>query len=319
MPGDDKFISASTPIALFVYNRPDHTRRLLKSLVKCERFDTCPIYIFSDGSKNESQQDKVQAVRNIIHDFAEKNNAKVIEASENLGLNSSIIKGISQVCEEHGRIIVFEDDLVLHPRTLDFMIQALDRYENDTRVGHVSGFSFPIQHDLQVDAVLLPLFNSWGWGTWARSWKDFEWSPEKALQDMRKDANLRRRMYPYFDMFMHFYQKNEMVWDLLWHWKLQSLNRVGVFPSASLIWCSGFDETATHTTSVPKTGYQTPYEQVMAVKLSETISFPGQISADPRTVWALRRFLHSMYVHPIRRFYRRMRDTIKAILKGWLR
>jgi GT2 family glycosyltransferase len=92
--------------------------------------------------------------------IAEKNNAKVIEASENLGLTFSILSGISQVCEEHSRIIVLEDDLVLHPRTLDFMIQALDRYEDDPRVSHGSGFSFPIQHAPKVDAILLPLFNT---------------------------------------------------------------------------------------------------------------------------------------------------------------
>jgi hypothetical protein len=285
-------------------------------LYKCDRLDACPIYIYSDGPKDESQKDKVRAVRNIIHDFAKKNNAKVIEASTNLGLNASILKGISQVCEEHGRIIVLEDDLVLHPRALDFMIQALDCYEDNPRVGHVSGFSFPIRHTPQEDAIILPLYNSWGWATWARSWKDYEWAPEKALQEMHKDAGLRRRLYPYYDMFIYHYQKNDMVWDLLWHWKLRNLKRVGVFPATSLIWCSGFDETATHTTSVPPKGYQASYEQVMAVKLPETFSFPARVSADPRAVWALRRFLYSMYVHPVRRFYRRIRDSIKMMLKG---
>lgn len=311
MPGNDK----PTPITIFVYNRPVHTWRLLESLGKCARFDTCPIYIFSDGPNNESQNDKVQAVRDIIRDFADKNNAKVLEASENLGLNSSILRGISQVCEEYGRAIVLEDDLVLHPRTLDFMIQALDCYEDDSRVGHVSGFSFPLQYITQEDAIFLPLFNSWGWATWARSWKDFEWSPDKALQEMRMDACLRRRMYPYYDMFVYHYQKNEMTWDLLWHWKLQSLKRLGVFPSTSLIWCSGFDETATHTTSVPK-GYQVSYEHVMDVEWPDTIRFPAQVSTDPKAVWVLKRFLLSMYAHPVRMFYRRMRDTIKAKLKG---
>ena len=196
---------------------------------------------------------------------------------------------------------------------IDFMIQALDRYEDDPGVGHVSGFSFPLQNNPQEDAIFLPLFNSWGWATWSRAWKDFEWAPDKALQEMNKDASLRKRLYPYSDFFHH-YLINEMVWDLLWHWKLRSLNRLGVFPANSLIWCSGFDKSATHTGSAP-IGYQESYEHVMFVKLPDPIRFPGQISADPESVRALNRFLRSMYAHPVRMFYRRVRDTIKAKLK----
>jgi hypothetical protein len=311
MSGTDRI----TPIAIFVYNRPDHTRRLLESLIKCDRLDVCPVLIFCDGPKDESQAGKVHAVRTIIHNFAEKNNPKIIEADKNLGLNTSIVNGVSQVIEDYGRAIILEDDLILHPCTLDFMIQALDRYENDPRVGHVSGFAFPIKHDSREDALFLPLFNSWGWATWERSWKNFEWSPDKAMQEMNKDSGLRKRMYPYYDMFVHFYKGNIMVWDLLWHWKFHSLNKLGVFPSASLIWCSGFDETATHTTSIPKDGYQSSYEQVMTVKRSEYFRFPDQVTFDPHAVQALNKFLHSMYGSPLKRIYRKMRDSIKETLK----
>lgn len=305
-------INKITPIAIFVYKRPDHTRQLLKSLVNCARLETCPIYIFSDGCKDDSHRDQVQSVRNIVHDFAGNYHAKIIEASANLGLSPSIIQGISTVLEEYDRIIVLEDDLVLNPRALDFMIQALDRFEEDSHVGHVSGFSFPYQYPHTDDATFLPLFNSWGWATWARSWKEFEWSPEKALKEMRRDSGLRKRIYPYFDIFFHHYLLNEMVWDLLWHWKLLSQKKLGVFPAKSLIWCSGFDETATHG-GVPA-GYQATYDQVMSFNLPETIRFPEQVSVDPNEARALKVFQRHMYAHPVRMFYRRVRDTIKVKL-----
>lgn len=304
---------STTPITIFVYNRPSHTLQLLESLTKCTRFESCPIYIFSDGFKNDTQKEKVQAVRGIIRDFAGKHKAKVIEASENLGLSTSIITGISRVCEEHSRIIVFEDDLILHPRTLDFMIQALDRYENDPQVGHVCGFTFPLQHSPQEDAIILPLFNTWGWATWTQTWKNFEWSPDKAIKEIRKGARLRRRLYPYNDIFEHHYMINDMTWGLLWHWKLHSLEKVGVFPSTSLIWCSGFDETATHTGKVPK-GYQTSFEEVMAFKLPEPIRFPEKVQIDPQEARALKKFLRSKYAHPLKMYYRRLRNTIKMKL-----
>jgi hypothetical protein len=302
---------STTPIAIFAYNRPVHTQKLLESLIKCSSLNTCPIYLFCDGAKVDDQKEKVQNVRTIVNDFAKNHNAKVFEASENLGLSLSIIRGISQVSEIHDRIIVLEDDLVLHPKTLDFMIQALDRYEDDPQIGHVSGFSFPLQHSPQEDAILLPLFNSWGWATWSSVWKEYEWSPEKAIKEIRKDAALRRRLYPYSDMLEYHFLKNEMVWDLLWHWKLQSMKKIGVFPSNSLIWCSGFDETATHTGRVPK-GYQTPLEKVMAYEIPERFRFPKDDQVDPQAVRELKKFLHSMYATPLRMFYRRVRDRVKV-------
>jgi hypothetical protein len=303
---------STTPIAIFAYNRPVHTQKLLESLIKCSSLNTCPIYLFCDGAKVDDQKEKVQNVRTIVNDFAKNHNAKVFEASENLGLSLSIIRGISQVSEIHDRIIVLEDDLVLHPKTLDFMIQALDRYEDDPQIGHVSGFSFPLQHSPQEDAILLPLFNSWGWATWSSVWKEYEWSPEKAIKEIRKDAALRRRLYPYSDMLEYHFLKNEMVWDLLWHWKLQSMKKIGVFPSKSLIWCSGFDETATHTPFVPK-GYQASYVEVMSNKYPEIFRFPGKNSIDPKEVKALNIFLHSKYPHPLWMFLRRIRNKVKVM------
>ncbi len=233
-----------TPIGIFVYNRPVHTSRLLESLENCQKLEDCTVFIFSDGPKTESHRENVQIVRKIIHDFAEKHNASIFEESENLGIESSILKGISKICEDHCRFIVLEDDLVLHPRTIDFFLQALDRYEDDVHVNHISGFTFPIRYKPKEDAMILPLFNSWGWATWVRSWNDFEWEPDEAFKEMNKDSGLKNRMYPYYDLFFHHYLQKDMTWDLLWQWKMHSLKRVGVFPSTSLIWCSGFERNS---------------------------------------------------------------------------
>lgn len=305
-----------TPIAIFTYNRPTNAQDLFTSLSQCSRVETCPIFIFSDNFKDESQREKVQEVRTIIHNFQNKIPVTVIEASENIGLNNSIINGISIICEKYSRVIVLEDDLILNPQIIDFFIQSLDLYENESQVSHISGFSFPINCVSSLDAYFLPFFSSWGWATWQRSWKEFEWAPEKAKFEMSRNSELRKKMFPYYDMFMDHYDRNEMVWDLLWRWKIQSQNKIGLFPSTSLSWCSGFDQNASHTTAVPD-GYQTIYDDVMSASLHKKLTLPDQIIIDQNAMKSLREFLINMYPNQsLRTFLRRLRYKLSTKISG---
>ena len=51
------------PIALFVYNRPDHMRRTLSYLQKNELAAESRLFIFSDGAKTDADEDKVEQIR----------------------------------------------------------------------------------------------------------------------------------------------------------------------------------------------------------------------------------------------------------------
>jgi hypothetical protein len=132
---------------------------------------------------------------------------------------------------------------------------------------------------------------------------------------MSRDRNLRVRMYPYYELFVHHYFENDMVWDLLWHWKIHSKKRIGLFPSTSLIWCSGFSEGATHTGSVPK-GYQNSLERVMKRPSKKEIVFPTYILSNDDAVFELQKFLRSMYASPLRMYYRWGRDKVKSYING---
>ena len=84
------------PIALFVYNRPEHTRRTLNSLQKNLLADESRLFIFSDGAKTPADQAKVDEVRQLISDVSGFKSVKVIEGKQNKGLANSIIDGVTQ-------------------------------------------------------------------------------------------------------------------------------------------------------------------------------------------------------------------------------
>ena len=107
-----------TPIALFVYKRPEHTRKTLESLMANAEFSDSPFYVFCDGARNEKDILLVQETRKVIRSY-KLENITVIERNECLGLANSIIAGVTDLCNKYGRVIVVEDDLCLSPYTYD--------------------------------------------------------------------------------------------------------------------------------------------------------------------------------------------------------
>src|SRR5579859_6231003 len=108
------------PIALFVYNRPEHTRRTISYLQKNLLADESRLFIFSDGPKNEADKAKVDEVRRIVKDLTGFKSVKVTERNDNLGLANSIISGVTKLVNEYDKVIVFEDDLLSSPYTLQY-------------------------------------------------------------------------------------------------------------------------------------------------------------------------------------------------------
>ena len=100
------------PIVFFAYNRPEHARKALTSLQRCPEFAASPITIYVDGPKNEEGLPAVEATRAAVREVA-PSHARIVCREENLGLANSIMEGVTEHCDEYGRVIVIEDDLAL--------------------------------------------------------------------------------------------------------------------------------------------------------------------------------------------------------------
>ena len=134
------------PIALFVYNRQWHTRQTVESLGRNHLARESDLYVFSDGPKDAAATDTVREVREYIRAVSGFKSMSIIERERNFGLANSIIDGVTRLCDERGRVIVLEDDLVTSRYFLQFMNVALEKYQYDERVMHVSGYMFPVEN-----------------------------------------------------------------------------------------------------------------------------------------------------------------------------
>lgn len=235
------------PIALFVYNRPAHTRQTVEALQKNELAGDSDLFVFSDAPKTAAQADAVREVREYIEQIGGFRSVAIIERKSNLGLARSIIDGVTRLCKEQGRVIVLEDDLVTSPYFLRFMNEALDMYEHEERVMHVSGSVYPVGNMGDENFFLrIPL--CWGWGTWERAWRHFSKNHDVMQQfdkEMRKEFTFNHT----FDVW-HQLELNKRgaisTWFVYWYATLFFRKGLALFPGKSLVRNIGMDGSGMH-------------------------------------------------------------------------
>jgi hypothetical protein len=285
-----------TPLAFFAYNRPEHAQRALQALHQCRRAAECDFYFFSDGPRSEDVWQKVNATRAVLAEWALKMNAVVVERSQNLGLAKSIATGVSELTSRYGRVIVVEDDLVVAPDFLHYMIEALDHYEVEDRVMQVGAFTISPPESVMADAFLLPVTTTWGWATWQRAWRHFSWLP-KELDVAKHDKewlalfNLNKTC-AFLAMLEDRLAGRNDSWGILWWYAVSRHRGLVVYPKRSLVWNGGFDGSGVHCGKEDFLGQNPPLGH-LNMKLPESLVFPSDTQFEPEHLSQLEDFFRS--------------------------
>ena len=245
------------PIVLFVYNRPEHTRRTVEALRANCLAPQSRLFVFADGPKNDGARPAVDEVRRYVTSIDGFASVEVMASEGNRGLAASVIAGVTRIVGEFRRAVVLEDDMVTVSHFLDYMNEGLDIYQNDVDVATIQGHVYPLDLHSLPQSYFLPSLGCWGWGTWLRAWKDFE--PDSALLLKRiRSAKLSRRFdldgsYPYTRLLEHQAKGQVDSWAIRWYATNFLLGRMGLYPSKSLLENIGFDGSGIHCGS-PESG-----------------------------------------------------------------
>lgn len=285
-----------TPVALFTYNRPSHTQQSLEALSKCRRNEDCDYYFFSDGPQTDASRSEVEATRRILHSWAGRLKAQVIERPHNLGLAESIVTGVSDLCRQYKRVIVLEDDLIVDPDFLHYMIESLDHYENEDQVMQVGGCTLSQPPGIVTDAFLLPVSTTWGWATWQRAWESFSWMPfdlveAKCDEHWCQLFNLGG-VCAYSSMLEDRIAGRNNSWGILWWYAVSRRKGLVVYPRQSLVWNNGFDGSGIHCGSADIFEQKFSSSQILA-NLQNSLTFPSVVRFDPVHFSHLEEFLRS--------------------------
>ena len=85
------------PIALFVYNRFSHVKKVIGAIKKNSLAKKSKIYIFSDFSKSYKDQIKINEIRGYIKKIKGFKKLKIIERKKNYGTSKNIITGLNYI------------------------------------------------------------------------------------------------------------------------------------------------------------------------------------------------------------------------------
>jgi hypothetical protein len=239
---------SAAPIVLFTYNRPAHAARVVESLSRNREAAGSDLFVFSDAAKGPHDAAQVRAVRDYLASIRGFRRIEVIERERNLGLAGSIVDGVTRLCASHGRAIVLEDDIVVSRFFLQYMNQALDRYEHAERVISIGCYMYPIAALPETFFLRLP--DCWGWAVWKRSWDLFEADGAALL------AQIRRRgmehafdfegSYPYTRMLEDQIRGRNDSWAVRWYAKALLMDRLTLYSGRSLTRNIGMDGSGMH-------------------------------------------------------------------------
>lgn len=294
------------PIILFVYNRPKHTKKTLEALEKSIDASESILYIYSDGAKNADDIDHVNRVRAILREPWHFKNIHIIERAQNVGLANNIIKGVSEVIEKHGKVIVLEDDLELSEFGLQYFNDALTCYEEDEKVMEISGYMYPVPHAEQLpEAFFFRVANSWGWATWARAWQHFNTDIDALTADFSKN-DIKRFSIDHSENFwkqVKLFKSGKInSWAIRWYLSIFNQNGLVLYPRMSMIQNIGTDGSGTHSDA----------DQVYKVTLAtqKVTNFPKDIVE------------HEVAYDAIKSFYKNRKGSfgkrlVRYICKHW--
>lgn len=234
------------PIVLFTYNRPWHTQQTVEALQNNELAKDSELFIFSDGGKDEASWKKVNEVREYLKTINSFKKVILTFQDKNIGLADSIISGVTKIVNQYGKIIVLEDDIVTSQYFLKFMNDALNFYEKEDKVWHISGWNYPIKVNTEREVYFSNFGNTWGWATWKNRWlhfkKDTDYLINKFDTNMINKFNIDNT-YNFWSQVILNKENKLNTWAIYWYATFFLKNGLSLNPIDSLVKNIGFDDS----------------------------------------------------------------------------
>lgn len=253
-----------TPVVLFTYKRPDHTRATLAALARNGLAAETDLIVFSDGPKSELDLAPVLEVRDVVRAATGFASISLIERPDNMGLARSVITGVTELFERYDRLIVIEDDLLTSRYFLSYMNEALDHYCDDPQAFSVTGHTFPepflkIPKDYGFDTYAGYRCSSWSWGVWKDRWQRIDWSLdyfETFCCDSAAQQSFNRGGQDLAPMLMLQHEKKIDSWAIRFCYAHYANNMRCIYPTQTLVKNIGLDNTGTHSTPEPRYSHE---------------------------------------------------------------
>ncbi|AWK90260.1 hemolytic protein HlpA-like protein [Azospirillum thermophilum] len=242
-----------TPVALFVFNRPDVTRKVFERIAAVRPE---VLLIVADGPRADRPDDAALCaeVRRIVTAVDWPCDLRVNFAPRNLGCGLRVSTGLDWVFRLVEEAIVLEDDCLPAPDFFPFCEAMLDRYRHDTRIGIVCGSNFANgEAEPDGDYLFCRYGPIWGWATWRRTWRFYDFAMSTYDEDrgrgLLSDLFTDRKVVRFWERAFDEYAAGRIdTWDYALTYATLRQSMLHVIPAVNLITNIGCGRPdATHT------------------------------------------------------------------------
>ena len=239
------------PIIIFAFNRLEPLKRCVASLAANSEAVETDMIVYVDGPRTtkEGESEKVAAVKEYVKSVTGFKSLTYHFSSVNKKLGPSIIAGVTEVINQHGKAIVIEDDLVVSRNFLAFINQGLNAYEDNDDIISICGYSniVKVPNEYQFDAYLCPRSSSWGWATWKNRWNSIDWDLNDWIS-IEKNARAFNKWggSDCFGMLDAWHKGLNQSWAIRFCYNQFVQNKLSLFPVVSKVDNEGFDGEGTN-------------------------------------------------------------------------
>lgn len=210
------------------------------------------MFFFSDGFKGEADQDGVLEVRAYIDSLTGFKNVIRHYRDHNLSTGPNFRQGLTFLSDHYDEFIVVEDDLVVSPNYISYLMEALDFYRQDQSVFCVTAYVFPVRYkDYPYDTIVYKRFCSYGWAGWANRFQTVIWDERKLNHLMHTSPGFKKRLnaegYDLVRMLKKQLSGVISTWDIQLQTHVAEHQLKVIYPVLSKVKNIGFDNESTNT------------------------------------------------------------------------
>jgi GT2 family glycosyltransferase len=239
-------------IGVFCYKRANKLKQCIDALLKNPECRDLEIIFFSDGYKGEKDKEGVLETRDYINSINGFKNVIKHFREKNLSTGPNFMNGLAFIRENYDEFIIVEDDLIVSPNYIRYLMDALTFYKENKSVFCITGYVYPLKIDQYAyDTIVYKRFCSYGWAGWSNRLENIIWNEQELQSLMNNTPGFKKRLnaegYDLVRMLKKQISGKISTWDV----QLQvhvSVNRLKViYPALSKVNNIGFDEESTNT------------------------------------------------------------------------
>ena len=266
-------------VLIIAFNRPHLLEKQIKAL---KQVNPSRVYVSVDGAREGNADDraKILKVKELIESLITwTDQVSTLFHQKNLGCGPGPVAGMNWFFSQEEEGIILEDDCIPSVSFFDYCAELLGKYRDNPEVMTISGSRFPVDYGATTDSYHFSIYpHIWGWATWKRSWKRFDFeiktfdNPETHPKLLRKLSGNKRAAHEWMKCFASVFDgRNRSIWDYQWLYASWLHDGLSVHPAVNLIHNIGFGEDSTHTFSAEES------HQMDAEEIDLPLSHPDQV------------------------------------------